>query len=191
MSGLILTKGYGFIISAGLPVKSCESLCSVLLWSRNPCSVQHLVLQWASYKYFEVLKVSTGFSSFLTYQIKIFMVVLLRLAFPPLYLTCSTMGCLGQVGQVLDKAVVLVENKINYLMLMHPLPPEFFISDSSHWCHLWCFSKIRGFFPPEYLVFLHSQNMLHVHSVIACLFSKSYEEVQKLCHTSWTKSLDC
>ena len=103
------------------------------------------------------------------------MVIFLRLSFPSFTgccLTCSTKDCLGQAGQVLDKVVVLVENKINHLMLTHPLPPQrfFHLKFLSLMAPLMFFKNQGGFFSPEYMVFLHSQNIFYVHSSCHCLF---------------------
>jgi len=96
------------------------------------------------------------------------MVVFLRLYFPGFTgccLICSTMECLGQAGQVLDKVVVFTENKINHLMqrvlhLKFPslMPPLSFVKNQ------------LGFFSQEYMVFVHSQNVCCVHSNCHCLF---------------------
>lgn len=93
----------------------------LLLWSRILCSVQQLQLHCASCKYFEVLKISTNLTSFFTHQIKVLWSYFSDFpTFMGYYLTCSTTDCLCQTRQVLDKAVVLAENKRNHLTLMHP-----------------------------------------------------------------------
>lgn len=104
----------------------------------------------------------------------------LRLSFPPFTgycLTCSTTDRCGQVGQVLDEVVVLVENKINHLMLMHPLLPQrvFNLKFLSLVAPLMFFKYQFGFFPQNtWYYYIHRTYFMSILTVIACLFSKSY-----------------
>ena len=173
VSGLILTKGYSFIVSASLLVKGCEPLCSDLLWPRNLCSVQHLVLHSASFKYFEVLKIATSFSSFLAYQIKILWLYFSDFTFLALQGAAwfaVQWSALGRQDRCWIRWWSSQKTKLTIWC------KEFFISNSPHWCHLCHLSKISWVFFPKntWYLYIHRMCVVSILTVIVCLFSKPY-----------------